>query len=361
MSDKLVIDDSRENLVFKDRVLIQQGGTDPLDFHLNGVLVVEGATEDQDVAVEYENETPVGALVDGKWVIPNPSNELSVDFSVDNTNPAPGEEVTFTATGDVGAVLDDNTVTHTYTTEETVSVQLIVVEDVDVDPSFGNAFKVDYIDVEIGEHSFANALDFDGINDVVTTDSFVDLRTDEDFTLMLWIKCGSEVGIIGRSQDNSYLQVIDDGRVIFTNLGTSYTWQDISWTPDPNTWTQLIFTCEGATNDVWCYVNANEHAPLNKGLRVGGFNQFGRMGTDKLQYGGDMDDCVLWSRRLSALEIIDLYNGGLGANPLDFHPLDVVHYWNFNGSGSDTVLTDSVGGNNGTLENFTLPGAWVAH
>jgi len=87
---------------------------------------------------------------------------LTVDFTVDDTNPPPNTPVTFTATGsvgvgyihvwdfgdggDLGIAEDTATINHTYTTQEVVSVELWVIRV--SDDAIGNRFRENYIDIE---------------------------------------------------------------------------------------------------------------------------------------------------------------------------------------------------------------------
>lgn len=108
----------------------------------------------------------MGALLglDGIWNCGSGGGaSLSVSFTADNTNPAPDQLVTFTATGNVGVgyihvwdfgdgsaydiVEDSATTTHTYTTEETVTVRLWVIQDTAGYP-YGFLVRTDYITVE---------------------------------------------------------------------------------------------------------------------------------------------------------------------------------------------------------------------
>jgi hypothetical protein len=60
-------------------------------------------------------------------------------------------------------------------------------------------------------------------------------------------------------------------------------------------------------------------------------------------------------------DINNIYNGGAGANfESVIASADVYYHLDESGIAS-TAVDSSSSGNNGALNNFTLPGAWVAH
>ena len=68
-------------------------------------------------------------------------------------------------------------------------------------------------------------------------------------------------------------------------------------------------------------------------------------------FDGKIDNITIWSRALTADEILSDYNGSLNDNDEN-----LVSYWNFN-EGTGTTLTDQTSnGNNGTINGATWGG-----
>ena len=87
-----------------------------------------------------------------------------------------------------------------------------------------------------------------------------------------------------------------------------------------------------------------------------------KSGTTYGFFDGLYDDVNLWNAHTAtAAEVSALYNGGAGQYSEEVIPSPTLH-WKLNETGTATTAVDSSGnGNNGTLNNFTLPGAWVPH
>ena len=83
-------------------------------------------------------------------------------------------------------------------------------------------------------------------------------------------------------------------------------------------------------------------------------------GYTSFQFLGQMDEAhILIGTGMTATNVTDTYNSGAGKSFVTVMG-SATHHWNFDQSGTDMTLTDSIGVVDGTLTNFTT-GMWLDH
>ena len=206
--------------------------------------------------------------------------------------------------------------------------------------------------------AFENALEFDGINDNVT---FSNITLGTNATHSFWFKINSYNTDVmwGNATDNginfpriastTLLRVGDARNQVF-----NYTVPNFS----DSSWHHCVITKAGTTFRVYLDgAESSDGAQTNTSTIT-----INKTGTTYGIFDGLYDDVNLWNAHTAtAAEVSALYNGGAGQYSEEVIPSPTLH-WKLNETGTATTAVDSSGnGNNGTLNNFTLPGAWVPH
>ena len=70
---------------------------------------------------------------------------------------------------------------------------------------------------------------------------------------------------------------------------------------------------------------------------------------------GKIDDVAIWNVALDSGSVYNLWNGGTGAAATTVSSSNLVANWTMDSVYGTTTITDGVAGNNGTLQNASLP------
>lgn len=238
---------------------------------------------------------------------------------------------------------------------------------------------------------FGNALDFDGINDNVTAnDVSIAGASTTAVTVSLWMKpdsitSGTNQIVFSTANSNTetfglqkrdgsgtgYMRMfVRDGSsnyVEFQSALSSTNWQHVF----------IVYDGSQATSDnrVKMWVDSTEItaktssvADQPTSISSACLSNFttgvwaSTVSFTKVYYGGILDEFAIWTDYVgNGTEAASLYNSGNGALATDVIA-SPERYYRLNESGSTATAADDSGNSNtGTLNNFTLPGAWVAH
>lgn len=203
--------------------------------------------------------------------------------------------------------------------------------------------------------AFNNALDFDGVNDYVLLNSAVSLGS--TFTVSHWFyKTDTSVDIFLYHSVNQYTAFINSTVLRYKDsIQAEFTVPTMSI----STWYNVVWSASSGT--LKCYLNGVEST--SGGKSITGNLIIGRIAyyTSANFFGGKFDDLGMKiGYAASQADVTNLYNGGAGA---DFNSIigSSDLYYHFDESDPATTLVDSSGnGNNGTLNNFTVPN-FVTH
>ena len=210
--------------------------------------------------------------------------------------------------------------------------------------------------------AFGNALEFDGINDYVSLGS--SLAIADQRTLGFWFKTDAFGDVIFHDSNFGfpYIQILDSTSI---RVGTASGSNIKTFTvPTILTGTWYMCTIRFLTTGTRLYINAVESSsgaqtqPLSGNISTIGANY----GGSGFGYDGVLDEVSWWESDLTPTQIANQYNSGNG----NFADVDVTPlvWFKLDESGSATTAVNSGSGGatyDGTLTNFTLPGAWVAH
>jgi hypothetical protein len=234
-----------------------------------------------------------------------------------------------------------------------------------------------FVALTFGLTSFAqNGLSFDGTNDKVDLGNGAALQiTGTAITVEAWIYPTSwrtnvwEGGIVVKEQNIHYgymFRAGQSGRLNFA-FGNGTTWKELTTSANAlslNTWQHVAATYDGSMTRLY-----------KNGVVIDSIAYTGNMGTNSnscviggwattgRNFPGKIDEVRIWNVVRTTAEIANSMNGEFcGA------PTGLAAYYKFNqgtAGGTNTgqtTLTDIVGNNNGTLQNFALTGStsnWV--
>ena len=205
----------------------------------------------------------------------------------------------------------------------------------------------------IAPFSFGNALEFDGVNDFVDNIN-VDL-TGLSFTMSLWLEMGltgstqgvfsglsGNVGLFFRTNNEMRIADSDNNAI---NIQTSTALGQKR---------NIVISYDGTNMSVW-FDGVSVVSPTASsgfdfvdilGLRSGNYLQ------------GVLNEIAISSGYAATNQnVIDLYNSGNGALATDVLS-NVIRYYRCNETDGLTTLIDTMGNQNGTLNNFTTPPAY---
>jgi hypothetical protein len=215
--------------------------------------------------------------------------------------------------------------------------------------------------------AFGNALEFDGVNDYVSS-ALSSYTQTNDITLSFWIKedtpsSFNAIMTIPMSGGQPLTLLYDSGgsygQFTFGVRGLSS--NRVSSGITKTNWNHILLSGKPSIG-LSCYINGVLISTVATGALGVYANNFdlGRYGGS---YGNVMLDevAVLGGTAATLTNAQNLYNSGNGA---DFNSVmgssDV--YYHLDESGTATTAVDSSGnGNDGTLNNFATSGMWVAH
>lgn len=229
---------------------------------------------------------------------------------------------------------------------------------------------------------FGNALQFDGVNDFVLFSYNASYNFgSSDFALSAWVKKDKnnvQQMIIARDGNTdrcfAFSFTTSNTIRIFYKKAVSNCFQDTTNTITDTNWHWIV--AQKRSNQFEIYIDgvaatlgtlSGTHGAINNST-VEPISVGNRQLTGFENYlSGTLDEVTVFNASFSSGAITDAWNSGnfidLSINQGNYNLANnrVLHT-RLNGSGTDTVAIDiSTTANNGTLNNFTLPGAWVAH
>jgi hypothetical protein len=200
-------------------------------------------------------------------------------------------------------------------------------------------------------HSFptnTKALDFDGSNDYVSVAHSSDLSISGAMSITAWVKPDSLSGfpmfVSKRAGSGHAYQFYSTGNKLNYNNGTI---AQSSGTISTGAWTHVAVTFNGA-GSVAFYIQGSP-AGTGSAATTNPTNaqavDLGRAYNGNY-FNGKMDEVAIFNSELTASEISNIYNNK--AYP------EILSIWRF-----EDDATDSVGSNDGTLNNFVSPQGFV--
>jgi hypothetical protein len=225
--------------------------------------------------------------------------------------------------------------------------------------------------------AFGNVLRSDGVNDYVSIGGGSLVTTGIPFSISFWAKpnsYGSQIPITLKGSNDLF-------KIFFGSYANGWS---IEWgssgalgkfkcnTGDiSGSWAHIAITYDGGTStSSLSYVmkinnvlqTLSSTSPITSSSSADPTQLFAGLhgGANLFYYDGDLDEIAFWgNHQFTSAEITDLYNSGDGD-----YASDVIaspdRYYRLNETGTDTTATDDGSdAENGTLSNFTLPGAWV--
>lgn len=210
--------------------------------------------------------------------------------------------------------------------------------------------------------TFGNALQFDGVDDVVTFTQ--DTNVNDTYSFSGWFKFTSTLAyqtLYGVPNSSCFAQ-LNNSTVRWKINGSvkTFTVSTIAL----NTWYHIVGSVTSLSARV--YVNGVESTTGAIAVASQAANRnIDRIGQDSAakDITGLIDEFGFWSGYgLTSGDVSTLYNSGSGASVLDVSSGNLWVAFHLNESGTDTTAVDSsVNGNDGTLTNFPASGMWVAH
>jgi len=223
-----------------------------------------------------------------------------------------------------------------------------------------------------------NALSFDGVDDRVNCGNHSSVQlSGTSITIEAWIKADSWAtnvwggNIVNKeiwTPQNGYMLRCGAGGQLNFNLGNGPTWNELTSSTavlSLNTWHHVAGTYDGSYMRI--YVDGVQVDSLARSisfsdatganLTIGDYVGSGRY------FHGTIDEVRIWNIARTKSEIVQNMNDELCGNEAG-----LVAYYNFNqgtaggSNASVTTLTDEIGNNNGTLQNFSLASSssnWV--
>jgi hypothetical protein len=206
-----------------------------------------------------------------------------------------------------------------------------------------------------------NSLNFDGVNDRVVA-AIPNASVSSTGTIEAWIKtsdAGSGYrGIVVKSSHAGLF--LNDNKLmtyVWSAPGTAITiptpllndgqWHHVALTFQMISTNNQLYLDGVAVGSPFYMNSVNNSNNLNIGSNL--TTQY---------FNGNIDGVKVWSRRLTAAEILDTYNCGTVSttNLIAHYNFDNNAIKNQNNTGITSALNDTGAGYNGTLENFTLNG-----
>ena len=213
-----------------------------------------------------------------------------------------------------------------------------------------------------------NALNFDGIDDIVGLGNDASFNIGTSFSFETWVRVeslpvGKNALIFNKWQsglEDKILAISPTGNVVFS-LFNIFSLNSISAVP-LDTWVHLAVTYDGS--DARIFIDGTEDASMaasgdvadGTGSMYLGGNGDGRPTGEFAYLDGTLEEARFWNVARTATEIIGNLTNTIESSP------GLVSYYDFNNSGN-TSLIDRVGSNNGTLSNFDFASTssdWIA-
>ncbi|MBK7668471.1 MAG: SBBP repeat-containing protein [Sphingobacteriaceae bacterium] len=227
--------------------------------------------------------------------------------------------------------------------------------------------------VTVNTCALAQALNFDGVNDIVTIGTGINsiISPTNKITVEAWVKPTTTAGplriIVGnyatpafemqfclRQQNNDYTFFVGNG-----NLG-NFTQVFAANTVTTGVWQHVAGTWDGSAVRIYIngvFTNSISATYPNFGTSTNSVVIGSNVGPEP--WSGDIDEVRIWNRTLCAAEIVNNMNGEIPTNSTG---LLANYHFNQGVAGqlnpTVTTLTDATSNAfNGTLTNFTLNGA----
>jgi len=211
-----------------------------------------------------------------------------------------------------------------------------------------------YEDDGISFGANAYSLDFDGTDDNITLGSNISISG--TFSISMWVKPDSLLGkyLGDTATDSTFVYVNSSGNITFrggagftTNVGGGSTsWTNTGANLTTGSWQHIVITRDtGFGYTLWRNnTSFTTTGPSSTDSAIS-FNQIGEVLSYPYGvYNGKFDDLAFYNKELSSSEVSSIYNNNL-------HTSGLVAFYKFD-EGSGSTLVDSVGSNDGTLNNF---------
>ena len=208
--------------------------------------------------------------------------------------------------------------------------------------------------------AFNNTLQFDGVNDFVSFNSGINLTS--AFTFSTWLKpsvFSLQALFANSSYSQGYIAIMNSTTLRFNSAGGGSSNFTVP-TMVAGEWCHIAITRD-ASNNVKLYFNGvATQTYVNTGTAF--IDSISNYNSGQFRTSVAIDEVgILTGTDATLTQIASLYNSGAGENFTSVMGSSDLNY-HLDESGTATTAVDSSGnGNDGTLSNFTLPGAWVPH
>ncbi len=212
------------------------------------------------------------------------------------------------------------------------------------------------------------ALDFDGVNDIVSIPSSPGVKPAGEFTVEAWFFADSYTNSpsIIRARDNlsQYagfnVGFSSGGQVAYVASSTGFSW-NISLASDgavsAGAWHHIAITMDNSQTRMYVDGVLQSGSSGAASLVYNSGNVFIGGDSDGFRWDGKLDEIRIWNYARSGAEILADFN-----NELNGAELGLTAYYNFNQTTGTILPDESVNTNNGALNNFALTGStsnWV--
>lgn len=195
--------------------------------------------------------------------------------------------------------------------------------------------------------SFGNALQFDGVDDLVE----INYSITGDYSISMWINYTGVNRVL-------FATALTTGIGLFFSSTSTYLWNvNISVSPPSPGLKHIFIKRQGSTTKYFIdnveLLNTSTLPGLNGNKNIYGFG-----GYNVYRYTGTINEVAIWDTALSATDIANLYNSGSGDYATNYSPANLQVYYRCNEDDGATTLIDEQGNYNGTLINFSTPPAY---
>ena len=204
--------------------------------------------------------------------------------------------------------------------------------------------------------SFGNALDFDGVDDIVTF-SAISLDLTDGYTVSFWVKLNSFNSVIFQGTSSTDYIFINSSSSVRVRDDVNDRTFNFASAMATGTWHHVLLSVN-SSNQGRCYIDGVEST--SGALTLSSALEFIQLSRVNFELDGAIDEIAIWDNATAtAGNVASLYNSGSGALASDVIA-SPNRYYRCDSSSGTTLIDEGTDGANGTLSNFSGT-YWVAH